>query len=53
MEDYFSYLNRKERRERRQELVTALKEVAGAIAFFACLFGMCALCTICSGYHWE
>lgn len=47
------FRRRQEEIRRRKELVETIKEVAGAIVFFAMLFAFCALCTICSGYHWE
>lgn len=46
-------MRRQERRAKRKEIVNTIKEFVGAIIFFAMLFGICALCTICSGYHWE
>jgi hypothetical protein len=53
MESWSAMMRRKERQARRKEIVNTIKEFVGAIIFFTMLFGICALCTICSGYHWE
>lgn len=53
MESYFSMLRRKAQAARKKEILAALGEAASAIVFFALLFGICFLCTVCSGYHWE
>jgi hypothetical protein len=53
MESYTSMMRRKRHAERKRQILNAAGEVIGSIVFFAMLFGMCFLCTICSGYHWE
>ena len=56
MESYTSMMRRRRRqaeKERKQQLLNAVGEIIGGIAFFALVFGIGFLCTICSGYHWE
>ena len=53
METEYMFNRRQEEIRKRKELVETIKEIVGGILFFAMLFVFCALCTICSGYHWE
>ena len=53
MESYTSMMKRRQRAERKRQVLNAAGEVIGSVVFFALLFGMCFLCTVCSGYHWE
>ena len=41
------------RRQARREVLEAVKDIAGAIAFFALLVAIVWLCCAASGYHWE
>lgn len=53
MESYTSMMRRKRQAQRKQQVLDTVGEVVGSIAFFALVFGISFLCTICSGYHWE
>ena len=53
MESYTSMMKRRKRAERKQQVLNAVGEVIGGIVFFALVFGISFLCTVCSGYHWE
>jgi len=53
MEDWFAMQKRKARQAKRQKIVNGIKEAVGGVVFIALMWVFAALCTICSGYHWE
>ena len=44
---------REVRRRTRERRIKALRDIAGALAFFALAAAVVWLCCVVSGYHWE
>ena len=53
MESYYAMLRRRAREAHKKAVLNALGEGIGTGLLFVLLLGICFLCTVGSGYHWE